>query len=413
MVTESRWWARSTSRNERSGTRSALLSTRSVGWSSRPELGEHLDDGPDLLLGLGAGGVDDVQQQVGLAGLLERRLERGDQGVRQVADEADRVGEQGLPAPLEPPLAGAGVERGEELVLDQHARVGQGVHQRALAGVGVADQRDGRHVGPAGDLALLRAWILASLRLEVLDPVADQPAVFLELLLAGAADADAALVARQVGPHPLQPGHGVLELGQLDLEVGLVGARMGGEDVEDHLGAVDDLDVEGSLEVARLGGAQVVVEDDDVGLVSLDQLLQLLDLARADVGGDVDLLPLLEHGAGHVKAGRLGQARESRPGGRHGSCRGRGGSPRREWHVPDAPNARCVLNRSRGVMTSFLLSLVRLRSRRRTGEFYADYVASSTKNRNGRKRLGTAQHPDTWGFLEVRCPAVTRNRRAS
>ena len=138
--------------------------------------------------------------------------------------------------------------------------------------------------------------------------MADQPAVFLELLLARAADADAALVARQVGPHPLEAGHRVLELGQLDLEMGLVGPGVGGEDVEDHLGAVDDLDLEGLLEVSRLGGPEVVVEDDDVGLVSRDQFLELFDLARADVGGDVDLLAFLQHGPRHVKAGRLGQA---------------------------------------------------------------------------------------------------------
>ena len=42
--------------------------------------------------------------------------------------------------------------------------------------------------------------------------------------------------------------------------------------------------------------------------MGLDQLLELLDLARADVGGDVDLLPLLEHAADHDQAGRLGQA---------------------------------------------------------------------------------------------------------
>ena len=45
----------------------------------QPELLEHLLDGLDLLLGLGARGVDDVQQQVGLAGLFERGLEGGDQ----------------------------------------------------------------------------------------------------------------------------------------------------------------------------------------------------------------------------------------------------------------------------------------------------------------------------------------------
>ena len=64
----------------------------------------------------------------------------------------------------------------------------------------------------------------------------------------------------------------------------------------------------GLLEVARLGRAEVVVEDDDVGLVGLDQLLELLDLARADVGGDVDPLPLLEHLGHDDQAGRLGQA---------------------------------------------------------------------------------------------------------
>ena len=55
-------------------------------------------------------------------------------------------------------------------------------------------------------------------------------------------------------------------------------------------------------------GPEVVVEDDDVGLVGLDELLELLDLARADVGGDIDLLPLLQHPADHDDAGRLGQA---------------------------------------------------------------------------------------------------------
>ena len=100
---------------------------------------------------------------------------------------------------------------------------------------------------------------------------ADQPAVFLELLLARPPDADASLVPRQVGPHPLEPRHRVFELRQLDLKVRLVGPRVGGEDIEDHLGAVDDLDVELLLEVAGLGGAQVVVEDDHVGLLGLDE----------------------------------------------------------------------------------------------------------------------------------------------
>ncbi len=86
-----------------------------------------------------------------------------------------------------------------------------------------------------------------------------------------------------------------------------MGPSMGGEDVEDDLGPVHDLDLDRPLEVSRLGRPQVVVEDDDVGLVSLHQLLELLDLARADIRGDVDLLSFLQHGGDDLKAGRLCQ----------------------------------------------------------------------------------------------------------
>ena len=79
------------------------------------------------------------------------------------------------------------------------------------------------------------------------------------------------------------------------------------------------------FQVPRLGGAQVVVEDDEVGLVRLDQLLQLLDLARADVGGDIDLLPLLEHAADHDEDRPSWPVRGSRPAGRRELRRGRAG----------------------------------------------------------------------------------------
>ena len=104
-----------------------------------------------------------------------------------------------------------------------------------------------------------------------------------------------------------KPRHRVFELRQLDLEVSLVRPGVRGENVEDHLGAIDHLDLELSLEVAGLGRTEVVVEDDDVRLLGLDQRFQLLDLARADVGRDVDLLPFLQHGADDHQAGGLRQ----------------------------------------------------------------------------------------------------------
>ena len=98
-----------------------LVQDQQRGMVFEPELGEDFDDGLHLAFGLGARGVHDVEQQVGLTGFLESGLERGHQGVRQVANEADRVRQQRLSAALEPPLAGARIERGEKLVLDQHA----------------------------------------------------------------------------------------------------------------------------------------------------------------------------------------------------------------------------------------------------------------------------------------------------
>src|SRR5665213_2389082 len=56
------------------------------------DLGEHLVDGVVLRIARGGAGVDDLQQQVGVGRLAERRAKRGDEIVRQVADEADGVG---------------------------------------------------------------------------------------------------------------------------------------------------------------------------------------------------------------------------------------------------------------------------------------------------------------------------------
>src|SRR5439155_8666980 len=96
--------------------------------------------------------------------------------------------------------------------------------------------------------------------------------------------------------------------GQLDLEPGLGGAGPGGEDVEYQLAAVKDLDVGGLFQVAHLGRRQVVVEDDHVGVGGLDLLLQLGELALADVGGGDDLEPFLQQAADDGGAGGGGQA---------------------------------------------------------------------------------------------------------
>ena len=73
--------------------RSILFSTRSCGTSPAPISASTGSTAAICSSRTGDERVDHVQQQVGVHRLLERRAERGDQVVRQVADEADRVGE--------------------------------------------------------------------------------------------------------------------------------------------------------------------------------------------------------------------------------------------------------------------------------------------------------------------------------
>ena len=60
---------------------------------ARPELVEDRLDRRPVLVDVGVGGVDDLDQHVGPVDLLERRPERVDELVRQLVDEADRVGD--------------------------------------------------------------------------------------------------------------------------------------------------------------------------------------------------------------------------------------------------------------------------------------------------------------------------------
>ena len=81
-----------------------------------------------------------MDDEVGQANRVERRTERLDELVGQLAHEADGVGHQHRLAAGQRELARPRVEGDEEAVLDQDVGVGQAVEQRGLAGVGVADE---------------------------------------------------------------------------------------------------------------------------------------------------------------------------------------------------------------------------------------------------------------------------------
>ncbi len=106
-----------------------------------------------------------------------------------------------------------------------------------------------------------------------------------------------------MGPQPAHPGQVVFELSELDLELALRGVSVAGEDVEDDRRAVDHGHAERRLEVALLTRAQFVVGGYEVGVCRDDLGLQVLQLARPQVGvgmGTVAVLDRLPH-CGHAR----------------------------------------------------------------------------------------------------------------
>ncbi len=239
--------------------------------------------------------------------------------MRQVAHEPDGVGEG-----VGPPVSRLGathrrIERREQLVLHEHARVGEAVEDRALAGVRVPRDGDARHVvvTSAAALGVARRLHLGDLTAQLRHARVDATTVEFDLRLTRTARTHA-LTARGLTAgltrHRLTPTaktrQQVLHLGELDLGLALLALRVLGEDVEDERGAVDDLDLDDVLERASLAGRQLAVGDDGVGTLGDDDLLQFLGLALAEPGAGVGSQPALHDAGEHLGTGRLGERGE-------------------------------------------------------------------------------------------------------
>ena len=123
-------------------------------------------------------------------------------------------------------------------------------------------------------------------------------------------------------PLACKPRQHVFQLRQLHLKTPFGGARAAREYIEDELGAVDDFDLNGSLEIALLGGRDLMVHNQHVGLVSLGQVFQLRNLAVPEQSGRVEDRPDLKHLGDDRGAGAHGQFGQLAKG-FGGSCRRR------------------------------------------------------------------------------------------
>ena len=253
-----------------------------------------------------------MHDQVRQAHRVQRRAERLDELVGQLADEADRVGDEHGLATGERELPGARVEGDEEPVLGRDTGVGEPVEQRRLAGVGVADQGQ-LAVAAAGAAAPLQrpgALHLAQVGLQLVHAPDEAPAVDFELRLARAPRPDATRLLAQRGAAAAQARQPVAQERELHLRLALGAAGVLGEDVEDHRGAVDGRAAEQLLEVAVLRRRQLVVEYDRVRVEAPAQLGDLLGLAPPDEGGGVGRVAPLHDAADHVGTRAVHQPRQ-------------------------------------------------------------------------------------------------------
>ncbi len=226
--------------------------------------------------------------------------------MRQVADEADGIGEQRVARIREIQTAHRRIERCEELVGRIRLRPRQPIEQRRLAGVRVPDECDGRNrralALAACRLALGHDFIEAAV--QCLDPVAEQAAVRFELSFTRTAKSDTALLALQVSPSPDEPRCEMLELRELHLKLAFEAPRALREDVENESGAIEHTAFEERLEVALLTRRERMIEHHEIRRERADLLADLFCLAAADEQTRIRCATCARHESEHIGTGR-------------------------------------------------------------------------------------------------------------
>ena len=116
-----------------------------------------------------------------------------------------------------------------------------------------SDPGDFRPSPCTSGLITLAADLLQTLG-DLLDAHPQQTAVGFQLGFPRTTQADTTLLPLKVGPAADQTGTQMIELGQLDLQLALVGTGALGEDIQNQTGTVDYPALQFALQVALLAG---------------------------------------------------------------------------------------------------------------------------------------------------------------
>ena len=113
-----------------------------------------------------------------------------------------------------------------------------------------------------------------------------------------------------MGPLPRQSRLQIAQLSDLDLQLTLEGTGALREDIENQLAAIDDTDFELVLQIARLCGAQGVVENRQGRRLLMRQIAHFGGLAAADKGPWIDGFEPLLYLSGDFGTGGFGERTE-------------------------------------------------------------------------------------------------------
>jgi hypothetical protein len=96
-------------------------------------------------------------------------------------------------------------------------------------------------------------------------------------------------------------------LRELHLKTPFGGARAPREDIEDQLGAVDDLYAGGAFQIALLCGREFVIDNQKAGMERLGEFFQFLDLAVSEERGRIRDGTHLKNFGGDFRASARGE----------------------------------------------------------------------------------------------------------
>jgi hypothetical protein len=144
------------------------------------------------------------------------------------------------------------------------------------------------------------------LLLDVPDAPRNLPPIGFELRFTRAACADATSQLRHLDAMTCEAWQHVVQLRQFDLQLAFSRARVARKNVEDQLGAIDDSPLDDLFNIALLGRAEIVVEQENVGIHRGCRAGDFFKFARADQGRWIGPVASLQDLAHNVGPGTLG-----------------------------------------------------------------------------------------------------------